>query len=167
MFRHLALVSVLAGGLATAGMAAAPGGAPGMGWLKSRAADTPLGRLITGSVGRFLVMRSELNLTDQQRNQIREVLVSHRAQIVETVKSVHGKRLALRDAVLQGQSEDQVRAAAGELGTAIADASVKAVKLRNQVAPILTEPQQKLIGQFIADQDRAVGKFLDQAGQHP
>ena len=167
MFRHLALVSVLAGGLATAGLAAAPGAAPGMAWLKGRAADTPLGRLITGSVGRFLVMRSELNLTEDQRSQIREVLVSHRTQIAETVKSVHGKRSALRDAVLQGQSEDQIRAAAGELGSSIAEASVKAAKLRNQIAPILTDPQRKLIAEFIADQDQAVGKFLDHASQHP
>ena len=167
MFRHLALVSVLAGGLTTAGLASAPGAAPGMAWLKGHAGDTPLGRLITGSFGRLLVLRSELNLTQEQRSQIREVLVSHRAQIAQTVKSVHDKRTVLRDAVLQGQSEDQIRAAAGELGTAIAEASVKAAKLRNQVAPILTEQQQKRIGQFIADQDQAVGKFLDQASQQP
>ena len=80
---------------------------------------------------------------------------------------MHSKRTALRDAVLQGRSEDQIRAAAGELGSAIAEASVKAAKLRNQVAPILTDSQQKLIGQFIADQDQAVAKFLDQASQHP
>jgi hypothetical protein len=39
--------------------------------------------------------------------------------------------------------------------------------LRNQVAPILTDEQQKRIGQFIADQDHAIGKFLDQASQQP
>ncbi len=167
MFRHLALVSVLAGGLATAGLASAPGAAPGMAWLKGHAADTPLGRLVTGSVGRFLVLRSELNLTPEQRTRIRDVLVSHRAQIAQTVKSMHDKRTVLRDAVLQGQSEDQIRAAAGEFGTVIAEASVKAAKLRNQVAPILTEQQQKRIGQFIADQDQAVGNFLDQASQQP
>jgi Spy/CpxP family protein refolding chaperone len=71
----------------------------------------------------------------------------------------------LRDAVLQGQSDEQIRAAAAELGTQIAEASVKAAKLRNQLAPILTEQQQKRIGQFIADQDQAVGRFLEQAGQ--
>ena len=164
MFRHLALVSVLAGGLATAGVAAAPHAGPGAAWLKGRVADTPLGRLITGSIGRWMVLRSELNLTQEQRTQIRDVLVGHRQQIAETVKSVHFKRTALRDAVLQGRSDEQIRAAAGELGNVIADASVKAAKLRNQVAPILTEDQQKRIGRFIAEQDQAVGKFLDQAG---
>ena len=167
MFRHLALVGVLVGGLATAGAASAPHDGPAAAWLKGRAANTPLGRLITGSIGRWMVMRSELNLTEEQRSRVREVLVSHRAQIAETLKTVHTKRAALRDAVLQGQSEDQIRAAAAQLGNVIADTAVKAAKLRNEVAPILTEDQQKLIGKFVADQDQAVGKFLDQAGGNP
>jgi Spy/CpxP family protein refolding chaperone len=167
MFRHFALVGVLAGGLATAGVTAAPHAGPGAAWLKGRAADTPLGRLITGSIGRWMVLRSELNLTEQQRNEMRDVLVSHRPQIAETIRSLHAKRIVLRDTVLQGQSEDQIRAAAAELGNVIADASVKASKLRNQVAPILTEEQRKRIGKFVADQDQAVGRFLEQAGGNP
>lgn len=166
MFRHLALVGVLVGGLATAGVGA-PDAGPQAGRLKGRAADSPLGRLITGSIGRWMVLRSELNLTEQQRTEIRDVLVSHRPQIAETFKSLHAKRAVLRDAVLQGQSEDQIRAAAAELGNAIADASVKASKLRNQVAPILTDEQRTRIGKCIADQDQAVGKFLDRAGGNP
>lgn len=165
MFRHLAMVGVVAAGLATAGWASGPASAPGAGWLKGPAANTPLGRLVTASLGRLLVLRAELELTPEQRSQIRDVLVSHRAQIAQTVKSVRDKRVVLRDAVLQGQSDEQIRAAAAELGTQIAEASVKAAKLRNQLAPILTEQQQKRIGQFIADQDQAVGRFLEQAGQ--
>ena len=165
MFRHLTMVGVVAAGLATAGWASGPASAPGAGWLKGPAANTPLGRLVTASLGRLLVLRSELELTPEQRSQIRDVLISHRAQIAQTVKSVRDKRVVLRDAVLQGQSDEQIRAAAAELGTQIAEASVKAVKLRNQLAPILTEQQRTRIGQFIADQDQAVGRFLEQAGQ--
>ena len=165
MFRHLTMVGVVAAGLATAGWASGPASAPGAGWLKGPAASTPLGRLVTASLGRLLVLRSELELTPEQRSQIRDVLISHRAQIAQTVKSVRDKRVVLRDAVLQGQSDEQIRAAAAELGTQIAEASVKAVKLRNQLAPILTEQQRTRIGQFIADQDQAVGRFLEQAGQ--
>ncbi len=165
MFRHLTMVGVVAAGLATAGWASGPASAPGAGWLKGPAANTPLGRLVTASLGRLLVLRSELELTAEQRRQIRDVLVGHRAQIAQTVKSVRDKRVVLRDAVLQGQSDEQIRAAAAELGTQIAEASVKAAKLRNQLAPILTEQQRKRIGQFIADQDQAVGRFLEQAGQ--
>jgi Spy/CpxP family protein refolding chaperone len=111
-----------------------------------------------------LVLRSELNLTGEQKQQIRDVLQSHRAEIVATVKSVREKRTALRDAVLAGKDEAEVRAAANALGEVIADTAVKATKLRNQVAPILTEEQRKLIGKHIAAQDEAVAKFLEQAG---
>ena len=51
MFRHFALVSVLVGGLATAGAASAPHDGTAAAWLKGRGADTPLGRLIAGSIG--------------------------------------------------------------------------------------------------------------------
>jgi Spy/CpxP family protein refolding chaperone len=129
-----------------------------------RLANTPIGKLISGSIGRLMVLRSELNVTAEQKQQIREVLKSHRAEILATVKTVHEKRTALRDAVLAGKDESEVRAAANELGQVIADTAVKATKLRNQVAPILTEEQRKLIGKHIAAQDEAVGGFLEQAG---
>jgi Spy/CpxP family protein refolding chaperone len=131
-------------------------------------ANTPLGRLISGNVGRLLVLRSELNLSDAQRDQIRTVLVNHKAQLAGTVKSVHDKRVALRNAVLGGKADEtQIRAAADDLGKTIAEAAVKASKLRAELAPILTEEQRQQIGQFLASSDAAVDKFLGQAMQTP
>ena len=122
--------------------------------------------MISGSIGRLMVLRSELNVTDEQRAQIREVLVSRRPAIAETVKSVRDKRVALRNAVLSGKADEaQIRAAAEELGKAIADAAVKGSKLRNEIAPILTDEQQKLIGKFLAENDAAVDKFLTEAAK--
>jgi Spy/CpxP family protein refolding chaperone len=122
--------------------------------------------MVSGCFGRFLVLRSELNLTAEQRTKIRDVLVSHRSQIAQTAKSVHDKRSALRTAVLSGKADEtQIRAAADDLGKAIADAAVKASKLRSEVAPILTEDQHNLIGKFLADNDAAIDKFLDNASQ--
>jgi len=162
MLRNLVMVGLVVAGLGTIGVAAAPNAGPGMG--RWQAANTPLGRMITGSLGRLMVLRSELNLTDEQRSQIRDVLVRHRSEIATTVHAVRAKRLALRDSVLaENADEAAIRAAAGELGDEIADAAVKASKLKAQVAPILTSEQRKLIGQFLADQDQAVDRFLDQA----
>jgi Spy/CpxP family protein refolding chaperone len=155
----MVLAGLVAGGLATAGAAV-----PSEEGDPCRLANTPIGKLISGSIGRLMVLRSELNVTAEQKQQIREVLKSHRAEILATVKTVHEKRTALRDAVLAGKDESEVRAAANELGQVIADTAVKATKLRNQVAPILTEEQRKLIGKHIAAQDEAVGGFLEQAG---
>lgn len=148
------------------GMAAAYGQASPGSWGRFPLANTPIGKMISGSIGRLLVLRSEMNVTDEQRAQIREVLVSHRPAIAETVKSVRDKRVALRNAVLLGEaSEEQIRAAADELGKAIADAAVKGSKLRGEIAPILTEEQRGLIRCFLEENDAAVDKFLTQAAE--
>jgi Spy/CpxP family protein refolding chaperone len=130
-------------------------------------ADTPLGRMISGNIGRLLVLRSELNVTPQQREQMRDVLLSHRSEIASTVKSVRDKRVVLRKAILEdGSSEAEIRAAADELGDAIADAAVKAARLRGQLAPILTGDQRAKIADFLAERDMAVDSFLEKvAGQ--
>ncbi len=161
MLRHFAFVGCLVVGIATL-TAAAPAVGPGAG-LARRPADTPLGRLITGNFGRLLVLRSELNLTPAQKTEIRGILVSHRTEIATTIQAVHAKRTALGQAILQGKSESEVRAAADALGDVIADTAVKAVKLRNQLAPVLTDEQQTLIGQFVKDKDNSIERFLEQA----
>ena len=164
MFRKGLFVGLLVVAVGAVAMAAAPGPRAGGGWGMFPLADTPLGRLVTGSIGRLLVLRSELNLTAEQKQQVRDVLVSHRKEIAATVKSVHDKRTALRDAVLSGSADEAaIRAKANDLGAAIGDASVKAAKLRGQVAPILTAEQRQLIQRFLAEQDAAVNKLLDQA----
>jgi Spy/CpxP family protein refolding chaperone len=131
-----------------------------------RLADTPIGRMISGCIGRLLVLRSQMNVTEEQKAEIREVLATHRPAIAETVKSVRDKRVALRNAVLSGAADEgQIRADADELGKAIADAAVKASKLRNEIAPILTEEQRRLIASFFEENDAAVDKFLTDAAQ--
>lgn len=166
MFKHVMLVAALVGILATVGIAAAPKAEPECAVGNRPLANTPMGRFVSGQIGRLLVLRSELDLTDGQREQIRDVLVSRRPQIVDTVKTVREKRLALRDAVLNPEaSEADIRAAADELGDVIADAAVKAAKLRGELAPVLTEEQRQTIVEFIAERDDSVTKFLDKAGK--
>jgi Spy/CpxP family protein refolding chaperone len=111
-----------------------------------------------------MVLRSELNLSDEQRGEIREVLVRHRGEIVATAQAVRAKRLILRDAVLaETADEAAIRAAAAELGEQMGEAAVKASKLKAQIAPILTEEQRALIVKFMADREQAVDRFLEQA----
>jgi Spy/CpxP family protein refolding chaperone len=128
--------------------------------------NTPLGRLISGSIGRVLVLRSDLALTEAQRLQIRDVLMQHRPEIAVTVKSLRDSRVELRNTVLRGDADEAtIRAAADKLGKAIADASVKAAKLRNELAPIVTDEQKERIGEFFSAQDAAVNKVLERAIQ--
>ena len=131
-----------------------------------RMAHSPLGRLISGSIGRLMVLRSDLALSNAQRMQVRELLMQHRAEIATTVMSVRDCRIELRDTVLRGDADEAtIKAAADKLGAAIGEAAVKAAKLRNAVAPILTEAQQTRVREFLAEQDEAVDKLLEQAAQ--
>jgi Spy/CpxP family protein refolding chaperone len=124
--------------------------------------NTPLGKMVSGTVGRFLVLRSELNLTQEQRQQILKVLLSHRSEIAATVKSVREKRLALRDAVLAEKTDEAViHSKADKLGKAIGEAAVKGARLRREVGAVLTTEQRDLVRKFIAENDTAVSKFLD------
>jgi Spy/CpxP family protein refolding chaperone len=122
--------------------------------------------MVSGTLGRLLVLRSEVNLTEQQRHQIRDVIVSHRAEIAATVKPVREQRLALRKAVLAEKTDEAaIRAAAEGLGKALGDAAVKAAKLRSDLAPILTPEQRELIHKFLAENEAVVSKFLDKVAQ--
>jgi Spy/CpxP family protein refolding chaperone len=165
MSKRVGLVVLGVLGLCSVAWAAAPA-APTFGPGGFPGAHTPLGRLISGSIGRLMVLRSDLALTDVQRMQVRELLVQHRAEIAATVKSVRDCRVELRDMVLRGDADEAtIKAAADKLGTAIGDAAVKATKLRNDLAPILTDEQKARLREFVANQDGAVDKLLEQAAQ--
>ncbi len=166
MKRNLILSGLLLVGIASVAMAAAPQAKLVGGLCNGALAGTPLGQTISGCIGRLMVLRSELGVTDEQRGEIREVLMSHRSEIAGTVKSVRDKRVALRDAVrMDTPDEAAIRAAADDLGSVIGDAAVKAAKLRGEIAPILTPEQHKLIDKFFAENGAAIDTFLTNAAQ--
>ncbi len=114
--------------------------------VKGRLMGTALGKFIGGQVGRLMVLREELNITEEQRAKVREVLKSHRDEIAPAAKAVWEKRTALRDAVLDdGTNEKAIREAADALGKAAGDAAVVAAKVAREVRPILTDEQQAKI----------------------
>ena len=148
--------AALEGAPATSERAAAPGGP-----MLGRLADTPLGRLVVGRVGRLLALRSKLDLTDEQRRQIGQVLQSHRRQIGLALQPVVAKRRALREAVAaETPDEKAIRAAAAELGQAVGDAAVLAAKVRAEVRGILTPEQIKLIEAARTEGHEDVDRFL-------
>jgi Spy/CpxP family protein refolding chaperone len=152
--------------VAGAGFAAAPTDGSAKADGKCPLVDSPLGRVVSGCLGRAMVLHSEINITAEQKAKIHDILKSNRAEIAATVKSVQDKRVALRKAVLSGQADEaQIRAAADDLGKAISDAAVKASKLRSAIAPILTDDQRHLIGKFLVDNDAAIDKFLENAAK--
>lgn len=129
-------------------------------------ASRPLARLIMGNIGRFLVLRSELNITDEQRKKIAAEIKRHKDEIRPIAKEVFEKRQALRDAVLNKPGDKQaIMAAANDLGKAIGDAAVLASKVVAQVKPMLTPEQQERIKNFRMTNDKATSDWISQIGQ--
>jgi Spy/CpxP family protein refolding chaperone len=162
MLRTKVMVGVLAGVVAIAAIAATPAihaAAKGAhcGW-----GNCPLANLIHGHIGRLMVLKSELNVTDEQKAKIKETLKADKPEIAKVAKGVWEKRTALLNAVLAEQSDEQaIRKAADDLGKSIGDAAVVASKVVGQVRPVLTSEQREKIKKFRQDNQEATGKFFD------
>jgi Spy/CpxP family protein refolding chaperone len=127
----------------------------------TRSSDRPLARFIRGQIGRFLVLQSQIDLTDDQKQQIASILKSHKAEIVQVVQPIVEKKRALREAVSAPIPDEQaIRAAANELGRTIGDAAVLAAKIKQEVSPILTDEQRKQISDYRTDTDHAVDDLI-------
>ena len=166
MFRALTLatcLAVVAAPLAVSGLAAAEPTAAGAGFA-GRFVHTPLGKLISGRLGRAMVLRSELDLTAEQRKEVRTILMSHRKEIATALRPVSENRRALRAAVLADQTdEEQIRAAAEKLGKSVGDAAVQLSQVAGEVKQVMTSEQLSKIDAFRDDNATALDRFFDKA----
>ena len=163
MLRRKLLVCLIAGFVAAATLgtvvAAEEGAHHGL-------KNSPLARLISGSLGRMMVLRSELDLSDQQRQQIHSILKGHRPEILKHAEALWRKRVALRDSVLRTNADEkEIRKAASDMAQQIGDAAVLAAKLRAEIGPVLDESQQKRVQKFVSDNAEAVEKFFATASK--
>ena len=158
------MAGLLVGILAMAGLLAAA--ACGDGYRGEWMHHGAFGRLVSGIVGRWMVLRSELDLTSQQRHDIRKAVTPYRPDALKNAHAVWERRNALRDAVLaEKPSEEAIRKAAADLGKQIGDMAVLVSKIKGDVAPILTNDQRVLIHNFIKDNDKAVEKYFNEASK--
>jgi Spy/CpxP family protein refolding chaperone len=149
---------LLAGGVGMTGIAAAGPLGDDVPEVRS------LRMLVSGQFGRLLALRSELDVSAEQRAEIRGVVKSHKQELAAALKPVAEKRRALRDATLAEHPEEaKIRAAADELGKAIGDAAVVGSKIKSEVHNVLTPEQRERVGQFRQQSDSVVDKFLAEA----
>jgi len=118
-------------------------------------------QFVSGAIGRLLVLRSDLNVTDDQKSQIREIVSQHKDRIGKVAKQVMTKRRALRDLIRSEQpNEGALRQASTELGNAIADAAVLAAEVRGEVSKVLSPEQRNRVDEFIKGMDTSKGNLL-------
>lgn len=126
----------------------------------------PVARLIAGNIGKFLVMRSELGITREQRAKIASEVAAHRDELKPLAKTLLEIRQAMREAVLAEQrNEEAIRRSAADFGKAIADASVVGSRIVADARKNLTPEQVERIRQFILDRDQAASMWIDQIGK--
>jgi Spy/CpxP family protein refolding chaperone len=165
MKKSILILVLVAGGLGGLGTFAysdavnGPTTEPSAGWREG-----PLARLIHAQIGRWITLRAELDLTPAQKEQIHSILQSHKAEIVQVMQPVAEARRALREAVLNPNSDEKtIRGDADNLGHAIGDAAVLAAKIKQEINPILTDEQRQKLKDFRAQSDHAVDEFFQRA----
>ena len=142
-------VAILVGGVWTGRLAAGP-----LGHGRHFDAERIFGRIA-----------DRLDLSESQRDQVKDVLRTRRDAIIAEVQAVRTARLALRQAIeAQPLDEAAVRARAADLGKAEADAAVLHAEIRGQVLPILNDEQKEKLAalrRHAETADRTVSSIRD------
>lgn len=164
MWRGIVCSSVMAGSLALVGLGAANAPQAGEeGPFMRPHPHGPLARLISGKVGRLMVLRSELGVTDEQRTQFIKLAKEHRGDVGPKLAAAHKTMRGLRDAVLADDaSEAQIRKAADAHGQAVAEAAIALSKVAKEGKQVLSETQRGQVRKFVADNDAAHDKLVQE-----
>jgi Spy/CpxP family protein refolding chaperone len=120
--------------------------------------------------GRFFQrIAQRLNLTDDQKAQIKTILRSEKDTLKPLLGQLHAARENLRTAIRASDAnETAVRAASARVAAVEADLAVERMKIFAKIAPILTDEQRQQISEFEqhADDfaDRAIARASDRLG---
>jgi Spy/CpxP family protein refolding chaperone len=111
--------------------------------------------------GRFFQrIAQRLNLTDDQKAQIKTILRSEKDTLKPLLGQLHSARENLRAAIrASNANETTVRAAAARVAAVEADLAVERMKIYGKIAPILTDEQR----QQISDVEQNADDFTDRA----
>jgi Spy/CpxP family protein refolding chaperone len=153
-----------------AAMVAAAGiAAGGIVVVRARAAEgAQLGAVLETGGARGLSGRvaQELDLTKDERKQIRSVLASDRDKIVTLVTAVHDARINLRQTIrTAGVTEIQVRDASAKVASAESDLAVERSVLYGKISPILTAEQLTKLSDLQERADEAVDGAIGVLGR--
>ena len=100
----------------------------------------------------------KLNLTDDQKSQIKAVWGGEKDTLKSLFGQLHDARKNLRAAIhAAGAKEADVRAASAKTASVEADLAVERMKLYGKIAPILTDQQRRKIADFEPRFDNVVG----------
>jgi Spy/CpxP family protein refolding chaperone len=120
--------------------------AVGVGQAQQRGRGGPgFGRpapMMPGPAGMIRLHLGPLNLTDQQREQVRSILANHKADFQGLNQRAEPARKAMDEAIVAGD-EAAIRQRGAELGAIQTDRALLAARVRAEVFKVLTPEQQQ------------------------
>lgn len=131
--------------------------------VKAYAADTSTTAPAHGGILQRLA--DKLNLTGDQRTQIKAVLAGEKETLMPMLGRLHDARKNLREAIqASGANEASVRAASAKVAAAEADLAVERMKLYGKIAPILTDAQRQQLAGLQERADEFVDRVIARLG---
>lgn len=122
-----------------------------------------LGDLIRADLGRLVTLKAELGVTDAQRSQIREIVLSHRDELKPVVRNMVEQRRRLREAVLADDiNEAAIRDASATLAEPIGNMAVLAAGIAAEIRDVLTEAQKEKLRAFGESHRASMDAWLEQ-----
>lgn len=113
---------------------------------------------VPARAGMLQRIADKLNLTADQRAQIKDVLIGEKDTLGPLLGAVHDARKGLRSAIrASAANEASVRAASAKVAAAEADLAVERMKLYGKISPILTDAQR----QELAGLQQRADEFVD------
>lgn len=108
----------------------------------------------------------QLNLTDAQRQQVREILQSSQLDFRAVMRNYLAAKKELKDAIRANpDDEDTIRARSAQLGSAMTEVTVKRAQLRSQITKVLTPGQRQQWNQFEQTQEDRLQERINQLSQ--
>ena len=110
-------------------------------------------------------MLERLDLSNDQRDRVKQILDSHRADQQALGDRAMKAHESLRDVVTGTFDESAVRARAADVAAVDADRAVAQARVYGEVFQMLTSDQQQKLKQLQADMKDRVQKMRDQRAQ--
>jgi len=108
----------------------------------------------------------KLNLTDDQKAQIKAVLGGEKSALTALLGQLHDARKALRTAIhANDATEASVRVASARVAAVEANLAVERMKIYGRIAPILTDEQRRQIADFEQRADNFADGVIARLGE--
>ena len=118
--------------------------------------------------GYFHRLAQRLNLTDDQKAQIKTIFQAEKGTLISLRTQLHAARENLRAAIqATGANETTVRAASAQVAVVEANLAVERMKIFAKIAPILTDEQRQQLTDFEQRADAFWDRVIARAGDRP